>query len=555
MSPLEFLRGQPVFTLFLVLGLGHMLGRLRIGTVTLGPVAGVLFVGLVFGHLGFTMSPGAQAVGFALFIFSVGYQAGPRFFDVLRADGLKYLLIALVVTVTGVTLAVLLSRAFGLEPGTGAGVLSGGLTSSPTLAAAQEAMRGDSISPPAGWTSDQVVGNITTGYAITYIFGLAGLILIVKVMPRLLGIDLAQEAQRLEKAAAPDEAAEAPSPVVFRAFRVTSEELLGKSAVELRALWDGLSWIRLCRGGRPIETLTGQALERGDELLVLGSPEYLSGLPEIGEDVSYRHLAGDASAGGFDRARVRVQSSDVVGRTLADLDAARRFGVFVAKVLRMREPLPRDTSVELRRDDLLEVVGPEANVKALAEAVGEIEGESEVTNLLTLAIGIAVGVLLGTFSVTIGKASVSLGSAGGLLVTGITIGFLHGLRPSFGRFSGGARWFLREFGLQLFMIGVGLRAGADIVETFAQAGPQLISAGIVVTVVPLLTAYVVGRRLLHLNPAILFGAITGAMTSGAALSVVTGEAKSEVPALGYTGTYAFSNVFLTVAGPLMIVLA
>ena len=112
-----------------------------------------------------------------------------------------------------------------------------------------------------------------------------------------------------------------------------------------------------------------------------------------------------------------------------------------------------------------------------------------------------------------------------------------------------------DFGLQLFMIGVGLRAGADIVETFSKAGPQLIVAGIVVTVVPLLVAYVVGRGLLRMSPVILFGAITGAMTSGAALSVVTGEAKSDLPALGYTGTYAFANVLLTMAGPLVIVLA
>jgi len=550
MSFLDFLRSQPVFTLFLVLGLGQLIGRLRIGVVTLGPVAGVLFAGLGFGYLGFTMMPGVQAFGFALFIFTVGYQAGPRFFDVLKTDGAKYLLIALIVTVTGVVLVVVLTRAMGFDPGTSGGLLAGGLTSSPTLAAAQEAIRGGSVAPPEGWSADQVIGNITTSYAITYIFGLAGLILIIKVMPRLLGINLAGEARSLEaegQAGSPASADE----VGFRAYRVTNEAFTRMAPAELGALWDGFSWVRLRRGDSFIDPGTTERLELDDEVLVLGSPEYLSRVQEIGEDISFELAETDF----MDTAQVVVLRREFVGRTLAELDAAKGFGVYVAGAKRMGHELARQSSVELRRGDVLDVVGPKANIDDLAEAVGEVQRGAKETDLLTLAIGIAVGVFLGTLSVTVGNASLSLGSAGGLLVSGIVIGFGHGVRPTFGRFPEAARSFLMDFGLQLFMIGVGLRAGSDIVETFSKAGPQLIVAGIVVTVLPLLAAYIVGRGLLRLNPVVLFGAITGAMTSGAALSVVTGEAKSDLPALGYTGTYAFANVLLTMAGPLVIVLA
>jgi len=146
------------------------------------------------------MSPGAQAVGFALFIFSVGYQAGPRFFDVLRTDGLRYFLLAVVIAVCGFTIAVVASKFLALDPGTSAGILSGGLTSSPTLAAAQEAIRSGQVQPPPGFTADEMMNNLATGYAITYIFGLAGLIAIIKLLPRLLGIDLVAEAAALESA-------------------------------------------------------------------------------------------------------------------------------------------------------------------------------------------------------------------------------------------------------------------------------------------------------------------------------------------------------------------
>jgi putative transport protein len=148
---LEILQAQPVLTLFLILGVGYLIGGIRIASFSFGPVAGVLFAGLFLGHFGFRMSPGAQAVGFALFIFSVGYQAGPRFFDVLRTDGLKYFLLALVIASTGFLVALVAARLLELAPGASAGLLAGGLTSSPTLAAAQEAPRRTPSPTSSAW--------------------------------------------------------------------------------------------------------------------------------------------------------------------------------------------------------------------------------------------------------------------------------------------------------------------------------------------------------------------------------------------------------------------
>jgi putative transport protein len=183
--------------------------------------------------------------------------------------------------------------------------------------------------------------------------------------------------------------------------------------------------------------------------------------------------------------------------------------------------------------------------------------------MITFSLGIAVGVLIGLISVQVGGFSLGLGSAGGLLAAGLIVGFLRSVRPTFGRRSvrptfgrlpDAARWIFMEFGLLLFMAGVGLRAGGDIVEVFLQAGPKLVVAGMFVTVTPVAVGYLFGRKVLGLNPVILLGGITGAMTSGASLSMVTNAARSAVPALGYTGSYAFANVLLTVAGSVILVL-
>jgi putative transport protein len=546
---LSLLRSQPVLTLFVLLGLGYLVGKVRIGSFSLGPVAGVLFVGLFLGNYDFRISPGAQSVGFALFIFSVGYQAGPRFFDVLMTDGLKYFALAVVIAAAGLTVAVLFANGLDLEPGTSAGLLAGGLTSSPTLAAAQEAIRGGSIDPPAGWTADDVIGNIATGYAITYIFGLAGLIAIVKLVPGALGIDLEREARQIESAEGIGQPPE--SSVVARTYRVVDEAITRIPGAELRQrYWDGFSVVRVRRDDEIIQLDPNGHLELGDEISMLGDLQFFtSGVQVLGEEISDSEQGADVEA-----ADVVVINGEVAGKTLGDLELAQKFGVLLTNVKRMRMDIPLSLNFELRKGDVLRASGPTGNIDLLGEAVGHVEREIEETDMITFSLGIAMGVLIGLVSVKVGGVNIGLGSAGGLLASGLVIGFLRSVRPTFGRLPDAARWVFMEFGLLLFMAGVGLRAGGDIVQVFLEAGPKLIVAGICVTTIPVAIGYVFGRKVLGLNPVVLLGAITGAMTSGASLSVVTNAAKSSVPALGYTGSYAFANVLLTVCGSIILIL-
>lgn len=547
---LEILQAQPVLTLFLIIGMGYLIGAIRIGSFSLGPVAGVLFAGLFLGHFDFRMSAGAQSVGFALFIFSVGYQAGPRFFDVLRTDGLKYFLLALVVAGTGLSIAIMATKLLSLAPGTSGGLLSGGLTSSPTLAAAQEAIRSGQIKPPEGLTADAMIGNVATGYAITYIFGLAGLIAIIKLLPQVLGIDLAKDAKKLE---GEDESGTSSKPanVASRIYRVTNEKMTRIPAQQLREqYWDKTSVVRVRRDGKIIEPVTGEEfLQLGDELHILAPVEYFtSTVANFGEEITPER----STAPYTETALIVVINKKAVGKSLQELGIARKFAVLVTRVTRMRMEVSLTADLELRKGDILTVVGPHDNVDLLGGEIGHVEREIAETDMVTFAFGIALGVVIGLFAVSVGQLSIGLGSAGGLLTSGLFIGYLRSVHPTFGRLPDAAQWILMEFGLLLFMAGVGLRAGGDILETLATAGPVLVLAGIVVTVTPIFVGYIFGRKVLKIHPVLLFGAITGAMTSGAALSVVTNTAKSSMPSLGYTGAYAFANVLLTIAGSIIL---
>lgn len=211
-----------------------------------------------------------------------------------------------------------------------------------------------------------------------------------------------------------------------------------------------------------------------------------------------------------------------------------------------------ELDLELHIGDILLLTGPRSKLDELAKTLGHAEGELSQTDLVTLAFGVAAGVFLGMVSFKVGEARIGLGSAGGVLVVGLVFGLINSYRPAFGRFPEGARYVLSQLGLLLFMAGVAVSAGGDIVETLRAVGPSLAMAGIVVTTVPVLVAFVLGRYVFKMNLVLLLGAITGSMTSTAGLQQVSGQARSTVPMLGYVGTYAFANVLLAFAGGVVV---
>ena len=338
--------------------------------------------------------------------------------------------------------------------------------------------------------------------------------------------------------------------VSVRAFRVEQVDVCGIPRRELRKrVTAGATIVKLRRDGEFIEVRDDTTLELGDEIVAVGRLDLFVDAPvSLGPELVDPDLLDMES----ESCQLVVTHRDAVGLGLGELGVSENYGCILTGVRRMQIDVPLEPSTTLERGDVMAVTGPSGNLDRLGERLGHVELPLSETDLLTFALGVSAGILLGTFSVTIGNVSVGLGTAGGLLTMGLVIGYLRSVRPTFGRMPAAARWVFMELGLQMFMAGVGVSAGAGIVETLTSVGPSLVLCGVAVTTAPVVTGWLVGRYWLHLNPAILLGAITGSMTSGAALSIVNAEAKSSVPALGYTGAYAFANVILTVVGSLIV---
>ena len=548
---------NPVLLLFLVLGIGFLIGGIRFGSFQLGSVAGVLIAGLLFGHLGFVGNPAIQSFGFVLFMISVGYQAGPRFIQALKKDGRRYLVIAVIVSVSGFGLALIAARILDFEPGIAAGLLAGSLTSTPTLAAADATVQSTSFVIPDGMDVEDIRTNINSAYAITYIFGLVGLILVIRLLPGMLKINLADEAIKLERedSEGGPKSVFSPSDIVVRAFRLESDEFAGRTLEEIyKASPYQFTIQKIRRGGELMVPTLDTELQIGDLISIVGVVT-----PEVFEKI------GDKIIGAPSRDRELLQYNPETnkicvtrkykgGLTLGDLNIAVDHASFVSRITRLGVNIEVSPSTPIERGDVLHVTGPAAGHEHLGDRLGHLEREIEKTDLSTFSWAIVFGILLGALSIKVAGVDIGLGSAGGLLVLGLLIGYLRSIFPVFGRVPDAARWIFTEMGLLLFMAGVGLRGGSGLVETLVSSGLALVLIGIVITLVPLTLAYIFGRRVQKMNPLMLLGTITGAMTSGGALSVINAQSNSSIANIGYTGSYAFANVLLTVAGAVIALL-
>ncbi len=554
---MDLLSTYPEMTLFLIIGIGYLFGKIGGWGIHLGSSIGVLFTALFFGHLGFTISPIVGTIGFVFFIYSVGYQAGPNFFSTFKTDGVRYIQIGVVIAAAAVGTALAGSFIFRLQPGFTAGVLAGGLTSTPTLAAAQDAVVSGLARIPVDLTADQVKSNIAVGYAVTYIFGLIGLILFLQFVPRFMGFSLEEEAQRYSsnrkrggKDADDEMGLGGKGMPSTRIFEVNNPDTIGRDLLDLKFLQATGSVIaRLIRNGEDVELGPETVLMEGDRALVLGYNENLLKASHLmGREVLDTELEQTA----FDTRRVLVTNERAFNCTLRDTGVTNSFACITHKVNRGGVELPVSLDMTIQRGDYLTVSGPAANLERLSAHLGQAEKPIHETDLLTFAFGIVAGLMVGYTTIKVGNLPIGIGSAGGLLIAGLIVGWARGINPFFGRVPAAARFILMELGLLLFLAGVGLRAGSGLVEGLRSSGLPLFITGVFVTLVPPTVGILYGKYVLKMNPAILMGAMCGGLTSTPALGVVTKLARSDIPAIGYVGVYAFANIILTLVGQLVM---
>ncbi len=553
----DLFSGNPVLLLFLVLGIGFIIGGIRFGSFQLGSVMGVLLAGLVLGHLGFESNPAIQSFGFVLFIFAVGYQAGPEFIEAVKKDGRRYFVISIIIAASGFLIAFGVSKFLNFEPGLAAGVLAGSLTTTPTLAAAISVVESADYLMPDGFNAESIKVNITSSYAITYIFGLIGLILIIRFLPGVFGIDLVKVADQLEHEDRDKKKQPLfyPSDIIVRAIRVESEEITGAPLKEIYER-SPLQFIvqKIIRDDELIHPTLETELQIGDMISIVGVMEEKA--LEMIKDKVFGPQVRNRELLKFDAktAKVCVTRKGDKGKTLGELNTAVNYASFVSGVTRLGVEMDMSPTIKIKRGDVLDVTGPSSGLEALGTNLGYIELDMEHTDLSTFSWAIVIGIVIGTFTISVAGVSIGLGTAGGLLGTGILVGYLRSVFPFFGQVPDGARRVFTELGLLLFMACVGLQGGAGLMETLKSSGLTLVIAGVLVTVIPVILAYLYGKFVFKMNPLILLGAIVGAMTSGGALSVLNSQSKSMIASVGYTGAYAFANVLLTIAGALIILL-
>lgn len=547
---MNVLREQPALALFLVIGFGYVFGKVRLARVQLGTSTGVLLGGLFLGHFGVHGGGGSQSIGFMLFIYCVGLRAGPQFFSAFRENGFKFAVLALVVASVGGAAAAFAGSRLGLPPGYSAGLLAGALTSTPTLVAAQDAVRDGAARLPAGLTAEAALQNIAASYAITYVVGLFGLLVVVSLLPRLMGIDLAAEARRLAGLRRSDGSDLAPASYaempVLRVYRVSRDDLVGRPLGEIAPVpRSGCLLLRLKRAGVLMDVTAETQLQLGDLVAILGN--------RLDQRRAVEHLGGECVDA--ELLEVAAQTRTILvtgGRPPASVGSAAALGCFIVGLRRAGVSLPLAMDLSLQKGDLVVAAGLPRNLDALAQRLGRSERPADEADLITFAFGIAAGIAIGLITVRIGGIPVGLGSAGGLLFSGLVIGFVRTLNPTFGQLPVGATTVLMELGLQFFMANVGLEAGGTILAALAATGPWLPISALVVMALPVLVGFAVGRLFLGFDAVILLGALTGSMTSTPALDMLNRQAESPLPTVGYAGTYAFANVLLAVAGSLLM---
>jgi putative transport protein len=342
---------------------------------------------------------------------------------------------------------------------------------------------------------------------------------------------------------------------ILRAYEIRQggdHEIIGRTLGELGIFQHaGLIVERVKRDGELLEPEFELVVQEGDKVALVGYP---SSHARSDVDRSAEVYDPDLLEFRMDSARVVVTNPDMIGATLGDLELETRYGCLVDGVTRAQVDLPVDRSMRLDRGDVLEVSGERNRLQKFARKIGAIEQESDVSDLMTFSFFFFGGLILGQFSLLLGELRVTLGNAGGLLLAGILMGFFRARNPMFGYIPQGAINVLKDLGLNIFMVSVGLSAGGDIVAALMESGAAILLGGACIMLVPLTVGYLYGALVLKMNPILLLGALTGAMTSTPALRTLNEMSDSAVPALGYAGTYTFANVFLTLGGASIIML-
>lgn len=552
---------SPEIALFLSLAVGYWVGKFQFGKFQLGGVAGSLLAAVVISQVGVTIDNGVKSVLFALFIYAVGFESGPQFFRSLGRQSLREIVMAAVLAISGLATVVILARMFGLDKGLAAGIAAGGLTQSAIIGTASAAIGKLGL---AAEEVQRLQGNVAVGYAVTYIFGSFGAIIVcVNILPWLMGRSIRDDAMKAEaemlagirvygvgeQPAAPD--------LVGRLFKV--EGVAGRTVSEVEALAGSSPFAieRLKRSGSVIGVEPDLKLMADDIVLIVGRR---GGVVNVASQIGPELQSSEGMDLVVLSRDVAVANRDFIGKTVKQINEATagslRHGIYVIGLQRAGKPLPLQPDTVIEAGDVATLYGTAEDVQRVAKVVGTLLVASDKTDFVFHGLGLVVGLLIGLIVVRIGSIPLTLGSGGGALLSGLLFGWYRSRNLAIGNMPTAASTLLRDLGLAGFVAVVGLQSGQQAVSTVIQHGLSIFLIGVVVTILPMIITMLVGRYILHYdNTAVFAGALSGSRSANPAFGEVLDKAGNSIPTTPFAITYALANVFLTLLGPLVVAFA
>ena len=573
----ETLRRYPEIAIFLVLALGYYFGKFTFRGIGLGSVTATLLAGVLIGQLGITISTPLKAFVFLMFLFAVGYGVGPQFVRGVAKDGVPQAVFSVVQCAFCLVVPFVIAKMAGYNLGYAAGLYSGSQTISAAMGLSTDAIN------RLGLAADQakaLLDSMPIAYAVSYMFGTVGSAIVIAVLgPALLRINLPAACKDYEATLGGSKelggAGSAWHRWEMRAFRIQrGGKVVGLRAVEAEALLpDARIFVqRIRRNGVLQDAAADTVLREADVVAVSGTREALTRI--IGERAKLAAASGAGQTFTADEVAIEVDDPELLsvpvegvdvyvtskeadGKTLAELaklPGAR--GVYLKKITRgaVATSIPILPSTKIFRGDIVNIVGRTQDTAAAIKMLGVPDRATDVADVAFIGAGIAVGALIGSLVWKIAGVPLTLSTAGGALISGLVCGWLRSVHPKFGRIPTSTVWFMNSVGLNIFIAVVGISAGPGFVNGLKTQGVGLFLWGAVATTVPLICGMFIAKYIFRFHDALTLGIISGARTTTASLGLVCDIGKSQVPALGYTVTYAVGNTLLTIWGMVLILM-
>lgn len=561
---ITFFRQHPLIPIFLTLGLGFWLGKVKIKGFALGSVAATLIVGVIIGQMRIAVPDILKNVFFLFFLFSVGYGVGPQFFRSMRGPGLKMAAFSVVGAMVCAGIVIAASYLMGYDTAIATGLFAGSQTVSACLGMVSDTVKELPMDDNA---RASMLALIPACYAVTYIFGTVGSAWFLStIAPKMMGgmdkvkEDVARIEQLMDKGNEITDPGIIPArrPVIFRAFKAESDFFdTPRSASEIHDYYQkaGVRLLveRARINGKVMNPSKYNLISKGDEVVLGGRAEVLVALKDApGKEVYDPELLNF----GAEKTPVTISSKGKAdGITLEKLRSFPEMErVIVSSIKRTGMTIPVLAQTELHAGDILTLVGWPQDVAVAASVIGYADPASDSTDMVFVGLGIALGCIIGALSIKINGIPMSLGMSVGALISGLSLGWLRTRRPIFGHIPSSVLWIFNNLGVNMFIAILGLVAGGALIQGLKTAGPLILLVGALLTIIGLIINIFIARKLFRFSTPVTLGCVAGARLSVASIGAIQNVLQSDVPNLGYTVTYAVANIALVFSSLLVLFL-